>query len=78
MGSLAPPDFEELSESTVLSIVIEEAMNISELELFDATKRWAGYHLPMRSERLGDKRNQHALGIIFNLLKTKNQKFFKC
>jgi len=35
-------DFEDLSESMLLSIVKEEALNIRELELFDAVKRWAG------------------------------------
>ena len=42
------PDFEELSESTLLSIVKEDTLNISELELFDAVKRWARYQCTQR------------------------------
>ena len=38
---LVDPDFEDLSESTVLSIVKDDALNINELELFDAVIRWA-------------------------------------
>jgi len=34
-------DFEDADESTVLSIVKQESLNIRELELFDAVIRWA-------------------------------------
>ena len=46
---LAPPDFEELSKSTLLSIVKDEAMNISELNLFDAVVRWTRFHCAQRA-----------------------------
>jgi len=36
------PDLEVLSESTLLEIVKDQALNISELELFDTLVRWAG------------------------------------
>jgi len=39
--SLTSSDLEDLSESTMLSIVKEEALNIREVELFDAVVRWA-------------------------------------
>lgn len=42
--SLATSDFEELSASLVLLVVKEDTLNIiSELQLFDAVVRWAGY-----------------------------------
>ncbi len=39
---LAFPDFEEISESTLLAFVKETVLYITELKLFDAVKRWAG------------------------------------
>ena len=38
---MASSDFEDANESTVLAILKEEALNIRELELFDAVMRWA-------------------------------------
>lgn len=46
--SLAPPDFEELPQSTVLAIVQEEDLNIRELELFNAVGRWAEHQCALR------------------------------
>ncbi len=35
-------DFEEIDESTLLFIVKMEVLDITEVELFDAVKLWAG------------------------------------
>lgn len=40
--SLVYSAFEEVSESTLFSIVKDEALTINEVKLFDAVKRWAG------------------------------------
>ena len=46
--SLIQSGFEDLSESTVLSIVKDGALNINELELFDAVVRWAEHQCTQR------------------------------
>lgn len=46
--SLASPDFEDLPKSTVLSIVNDEWLGISELNMFDCVVRWAGYQCTLR------------------------------
>lgn len=41
-------DFEDLSKSTLLSVVKDEALNIRELELFDAIVHWAEHQCSQR------------------------------
>jgi len=41
MDCLASPDLEDVNESTMNSIMKNDALNIRELELFDAVVRWA-------------------------------------
>ena len=45
---MAITDFEGVSESTLLAIVKEKVLYITELELFDAVKRWAGRQCAQR------------------------------
>ena len=49
MECLTASDFEDAHESTVLTIVKEGALNIRELELFDAVIRWAKHQCTERN-----------------------------
>ncbi len=68
--SLGHSDFEEITESTLLIIVKEDLLDISEVELFDAAKRWASRQCSQRDlEITGTNMRQvffcHTIIIIF-------------
>ncbi len=46
--SLGHKKFEDIAESTLLIIMKEEVLDISEVELFDAAKRWASRQCILR------------------------------
>ena len=46
--SLGHSDFEEIADSTLLIIVKEDLLDISEVELFEAAKRWASHQCIQR------------------------------
>ncbi len=64
--SLTPPDFEELSEATVMSIVKDEAMNISELKLFDTVVRWAGYQCAQRDLQMNGANMRQVQLVVYS------------
>ncbi len=49
---LAASGFQDAHESTVLTIVKEGALNIRELELFDAVIRWAKRQCTERNQEI--------------------------
>lgn len=63
---MALPDFEEISESTLLAIVKEKVLSVSELELFEAVKRWAGRQCAQRELEInGTNMRQVSYKLIY-------------
>lgn len=69
--SLGHNNFEDIGESTLLTIMKEELLDISEVELFDATKRWASRQCILREiEVTGSNMRQVTILILLNTFYT--------
>ncbi len=74
--SLTSSDLEDLSESTMLSIVKEEALNIREVELFDAVVRWAKRQCNEKELEINGTNMRKVIAVIIEFIILKYEVFW--